>query len=113
MSHERRRSPRVAILGRVHGHVATLDVKVTVRDMSLGGLSMETAFAFPVGAVHEFRLLLGDGASVELRGRVVHSSEATTPAGGRVYVTGVQFIDDDAADGAGTVGNFLGRITDA
>ena len=95
MGSERRRAPRVAILGRVHGHVASLDVAVTVREMSLGGLSMETAFAFPVGAVHEFRLTLGDGASVFLKGRVVYSREAPGPGGGAVYVTGVQFVDDD------------------
>lgn len=96
MGSERRRAPRMAILGRVHGHVASLDVPVTVREMSLGGLSMETGFAFPVGAVHEFRLTLGDGASVELKGRVVYSRETQSP-GGTIFITGVQFVDDDAA----------------
>lgn len=96
MSAERRRAPRVAILGRVHGHVASLDVPVTVREMSLGGLSMETAFAFPVGALHEFRLTLGDGASVLLKGRVVYSRETPGPSGGTFYVTGVQFVDDES-----------------
>lgn len=106
MSNERRRAPRIAILGRVHGHVVSLDVAVTVREMSLGGLSMETSFAFPVGALHEFRLTLGDGASVELTGRVVYSRETAVAGGGAVYVTGVQFVDDETA----AVDGILGRI---
>jgi hypothetical protein len=95
MGSERRRSPRIAILGRVHGHVASLDVAVTVREMSLGGMSMETAFAFPVGALHEFLLTLGDGASVQLTGRVVYSRKTPSPGGGVFYVTGVEFVDDE------------------
>jgi hypothetical protein len=106
MGSERRRAPRIAILGRVHGHVASLDVAVTVREMSLGGLSMETAIAFPVGALHEFRLTLGDGASVELKGRVVYCREASSSGGGVIYVTGVQFVDDDPP-----VDDIIGKIT--
>jgi hypothetical protein len=106
MGSERRRAPRVAILGKVHGHVASLDVAVVVREMSVGGLSMETAFPFPVGAVHEFRLTLGDGASVLLTGRVKYSREIPNPAGGTHYVTGVQFIDDEPG-----VGEIIEKIT--
>jgi hypothetical protein len=110
MGSERRRAPRVAILGRVHGHVASLDVAVKVREMSLGGLSMETAFAFPVGALHEFSLTLGDGASVQLKGRVVYSRETPSAGGGTTYVTGVQFVDDEPADGTATVDAIIDKI---
>jgi hypothetical protein len=100
MSRERRRSPRIEILGRLHGQVARLDLDVHVREMSLGGLSMETAVAFPPGAIHEFRLTLGDGSFVLLRGRVAHSRETTAADGSRLFVTGVQFLDDEPADGS-------------
>jgi hypothetical protein len=40
MSIERRRSPRVVMLDRVQGRAVSLDVAVTVRDMSLGGMSI-------------------------------------------------------------------------
>ena len=101
MGSERRRSPRVAILGQVHGHIASLDVQVKVREMSLGGLSMETTFAFPVGAIHDFSLTLGDGAAVQLRGEVVYSRPMATTDGSSAYVTGVKFIDaEERAEGA-------------
>jgi PilZ domain len=110
MSRERRRSPRVEMLGRLHGHVVSLGVPVIVREMSLGGLSMETTFAFPVGAIHEFRLKLGDGATVQLRGKVVYSRETPRPDGPSAYVSGVQFIDDEPSDGTATVDEILDRL---
>jgi hypothetical protein len=110
MPTERRRSPRIEILGRIHGHVASIDVPVTVREISLGGLSFATTMSFPIGAVHEFRLTLGDESFVVLRGRVVRSLEGAAPDGSRIYVTGVQFIDDEP-DGPGAVGDLLGKIT--
>jgi len=112
MSSERRRAPRIEILGRLHGQVTSLDVAVTVREISVGGLSMETAFEFPVGVVHDFRLELGDGSWVELRGRILRSKAATAADGSRVYVSGVQFLDDDAGatDGGPSVDDLLDRM---
>ena len=100
MSKDRRRSPRVELLGRVHGHVASLDVPVTVTEMSLGGLGLETGFPFPAGAIHDFRLTLGDGAFVVVKGKVVHCRNVAAPGGPSRYVSGVQFVEDDAADDA-------------
>ena len=85
------------ILGRVHGHIAALDVAVKVREISLGGLSMETAFPFPPGVIHEFRLELGDGSSVEMKGRVLRSRQIEAADGTHVFVSGVQFVEDDAS----------------
>ena len=61
MTSERRRSTRIEILGRLHGRVVSLDVPVRVREISLGGMAIETAVSFAEGAVHDFRLRLGDG----------------------------------------------------
>jgi hypothetical protein len=108
MSNERRRSPRIAILGRVHGHVVSLDIDITVRDISLGGLSFESVIEFPVGAEHEFRLTLGDGATVLVPGRVVYCRPVPGPVAGR-FVTGVEFVDDGSSDVS--VGDFIGRIS--
>jgi hypothetical protein len=110
MSSDRRRSPRIELVGRLHGHVVSMGVPVSVREISIGGLSMETPFAFPVGAIHDFRLTLGDGSAVDLRGRVVYSrvdASATEPT---AFVTGVQFVDDDVS-GDGGVEELIGRIT--
>lgn len=96
------------ILDRIHGHVAALNVGVTVRDMSLNGMSLETTFAFPEGAVHEFGLTLGDGTAAVLRGRIIRCREHIAADGTRSFVSGVQFVDDDPP--GATAGNLLDKI---
>jgi hypothetical protein len=105
---DRRRSPRLELLGRLHGHVVSLNLDVIVRDVSLGGLAIETEFSFPVGALHEFRLTLTDGSSSELAARVVYSKPAPQRAG--YFVTGFQFLDDGSTAGF-AVSELIGRIT--
>ena len=98
MHSERRNSPRIEILGKLHGHTVAFDVPVLVREISLGGMAVETEIELAEGSVHDFLLTLGDGSTVELAGRVMHSrliSEEGEPA----YVSGVQFIDDQPSDG--------------
>jgi hypothetical protein len=92
---DRRRSPRFELLGRVHGQVVSLATDVRIREISLGGLSFESEIAFPVGAIHEFRLQLGDRSTVILRGRVVRCLKHGMVDGALRYTTAVQFIDDD------------------
>lgn len=96
MSIDRRRNPRVAILGKLHGRIVTLDVTVTVIEISLGGMRIETAVPFPVDAVHEFQLTLGDNSIVHLKGRVAHCQR--TGGDQERYISGIQFIEDTADD---------------
>jgi hypothetical protein len=109
MTIDRRRSPRIEILDRIHGHIAAFNVKVVVREMSLGGMSIETPFAFPIGAEHEFRLELGDESTVLLRGRVVRCIEVPGEDGAVAHRAAIQFLDDepDTDDG---VSGLLDRI---
>jgi len=100
MSSERRRAPRIAIAGKLHGSSVTFDVPITVRDFSLGGMAIETEFPFPAGAVDGFQITLGDGAIVDLRGQIKHSRPEVTPDGRTVYVTGVEFVGDDVDEDA-------------
>jgi hypothetical protein len=110
MSIDRRRSPRIEILGQLQGHVVVpVPVSVTVREISLGGLSMVSPEMFPVGAIHDFRLTLGDESSVVLRGRIVYSRPDAAPDGSQVYVTGVQFVEDDPGP-ASPVGDLIDKI---
>jgi hypothetical protein len=92
---ERRRAPRFELLGRVHGQIVSLATAVRVREISLGGLSFESTIAFPVGAIHEFRLQLGDASDVVLRARVVRCLQHGMIDGELRYTTAVQFLDDD------------------
>lgn len=95
---ERRRSPRIELLGQLHGRVVAYDGSVVVRNISLGGLSLESTFPFTVGVVHSFRLTLGDDSSVELRGTILRCAEETGPDGAQRYVTGVKFMDEAESD---------------
>jgi hypothetical protein len=95
MDAERRRSPRMEILGRVRGHSSPPGSPIYVREMSLGGMAVEAPFELTVGMVHLFRLRLGDGSTVELRGRVLRCANIAAPDAPPLYASGIQFEDDD------------------
>jgi hypothetical protein len=90
------------MVGRVHGHVV-IDLAVTIREMSLGGLGMESSVEFSVGAVNEFRLTLGDGSFVILRGRVLRCRNVAEPGQPPRYLSGVQFVDDEPTAGTTSI----------
>ena len=97
---ESRRAPRLELMERIHGHLTSLDVKVMVREISLGGLSVEAPVQFPKGAIHEFRLTLGDGSKVIVCARVAHCRPVKDEKTGvETFVTGLEFVEDqpDAA----------------
>ena len=94
MTSDRRNNPRIQILGRLHGRAIALDVPVTVTEISLGGMGLMTDIAFPVGAVHDFQLTLGDNSVVMLRGRVAHCQKIESD--GPRFLSGIQFIDDES-----------------
>ena len=95
MSIDRRRSPRTEIVGRLEGRSVTRDAPVRVRDFSLGGMAIETAVPFHVGDVHTFAVTLGDGSTVEMRGRILRCRSLAGPGEPPLFQSGVQFIDDD------------------
>ena len=105
---ERRRSPRIEIQGRLDTEIVSW---VTVREISLGGLSFSSPSPFPIGAIHQFRLTLGDGTEVVVRGRVLRSQQKLADDGSPFYVSGVQFLDEDAPDDARSIGDLMDKIT--
>jgi len=112
VSQERRRSPRIEMLGRVQGHSVSLDQPITVLEMSLGGMSIETGFPLEVGSLHAFRLTLGDGATIEVTARVrvsglVMHTRSTSEGDKVAFVTGLQFVDDE--EDPGGVGDLITR----
>jgi PilZ domain len=111
MTVDRRHSPRIELLGRLHGHSVSLDVAVSVLEISLGGMAIQTGLPFPTGAVQAFRLTLGDDSTVELSGRVMHCRNVASSDAIPSYVTGLQFVDDEPADAGPSVGDLIERIT--
>ena len=95
---DRRRSARVELMGRVHGQLTSADLPVNVREISLGGMSIETSQSFEVGSVLNFVLTLGDGAGVLVAGRVVYCRvlDGSDPG---LFVSGLEFVDEDGEDG--------------
>ena len=95
---DRRRSPRVELMGRLHGQLISANLPVHVREISLGGMSIETREGFEKGSVLNFVLTLGDGAGVLVAGRIVYSRliDGSDPA---MYVSGLEFVDEDGEDG--------------
>ncbi len=107
MTTERRRSPRIEILGKLHGHSVALNVPVRVTEISMEGMGLQTDFALPTDAVHSFRLTLGDGSTVILTGRVVRCLKLIRDEGQPVYLSGVEFVDEDVD--AATIENLIDR----
>ena len=70
-----------------------------VRQMSHGGMQVETAFPLQLDSLHEFRLTLGN-RSVIVKGRVAHSRISDVDQDIVTYSTGVEFIElsDRVAD---------------
>lgn len=110
MTVDRRRAPRIELLGRLHGHSVSLDLPVTVLEISLGGMAIQTDLPFPVGAVHVFRLTLGDDSTAELNGRVMHCRNVAPPDAMPSYVTGLQFVEDEPSETGPIVGNLIDRV---
>ena len=97
-STDRRRSPRVELMGRVHGQLVSANLPIQVREISLGGMSIETREGFDTGSVLNLMLTLGDGAGVLVGARIVYSRliDGSDPV---TYVSGLEFVDEDGEDG--------------
>lgn len=96
VSTDRRRHPRIQLLGRLHGRVVALEVPVTVTEISLGGMAIETDLEFSIDSEHQFQLTLGDDSTVRLKGRVAHSQRlAGEPAR---YLSGIEFVEEADVD---------------
>jgi hypothetical protein len=90
MTIERRRAPRVEILGEIQGQVIPLDEVVNLRDLSTTGCSIRTRTPLVVGEVYEFQLV-SRTERVAVRGRVIHR-RVSFKGDTTLYVLGVEFV---------------------
>ena len=63
-----------------------------VRQMSRGGMLVETGFPLQLDSLHDFRLTLGE-RSVVVKGRIAHSRISDVDQDIVTYRTGVEFIE--------------------
>lgn len=76
-----------------------LDVPLTVRDLSQGGFSAESAVPFPPGTSHQFRFTTAQAQEVLLSATVVHCRLAAAGSDGQfTYITGFEFHSDETTD---------------
>ena len=100
---------RIQILGELHGEVMVFE-GMAIKEISRGGMQVETAFPLHLDSLHDFRLALGE-LSVVIKGRIVHCSIADVDQEVVVYRSGVEFIE--ASDRVvGVVSDFIQAIKD-
>lgn len=94
---DRRRSLRLIVvdwLYDVHGQALTLDVPITLYDLSVGGCAMESSREIPSGETHLFRFTAESGMSFLISAVAVHCAPTERP--GR-YLTGLRFVKTPGA----------------
>jgi hypothetical protein len=91
MASDKRDSERVEFLGALHGEVMVFQ-PAGIRQMSHGGMQVETSFPLQLDSLHDFRLTLGD-RSVVVKGRIAHSRISDVDQDIITYRTGVEFIE--------------------
>jgi hypothetical protein len=94
MGAEKREAERVEILGDLQG-AATVVQPIAIKELSRGGVLVETAFALQIDSLHEFRLTLGD-RTVVVKGRVAHCHINEVDQEGLVYRAGIEFVEPPA-----------------
>ncbi|MCC7242766.1 MAG: PilZ domain-containing protein [Acidobacteria bacterium] len=91
MSTSHRDSERVPILGPLRGEVKVYQA-MSVHQVSLGGMQVETVFPLHVDSLHDFRLTLRE-RSIVVKGRVAHSRIVDVDQDLVMYHSGIEFIE--------------------
>jgi hypothetical protein len=109
MSEHHRAAERLDLSGSLVGEVMVYQ-PTTIRQVSEGGMQVETLFPLQLDSLHTFRLTLGD-RSVVVKGRVVHSHVTEFEHDGVVYCSGIEFIElsEPVAE---VIGSFIRELRD-
>jgi PilZ domain-containing protein len=109
---ERRRFPRIEILGRIQGKIRPLDVPITLLNLSLGGFLMQTTTEYRVGEIHEFQLTMHRRDPIMLRARIAHAMRVTAE-GGPLYLFGLEFVAGDARPSQHAIESLVSALLEA
>ena len=93
---ERRRVPRLEVLGRIQGRLVSLPLPVELRDMGPDGFSVESPLPFPQGARRLFLLTTVGGLQVLIEGATAHCRPDDRDDAR--YVTGFRFVHSRLTD---------------
>lgn len=100
ISFDRRRYPRLHLVGEFEGHLVPFQIGVRVLDISAGGFAVHSAFEFPQGTTHEFQFAVLRETRPVFRAVVAHSRRVTPRHGRAFFLAGFEFLalSDDARD---------------
>jgi hypothetical protein len=87
----KRDTERIELLGALQGEVMVYQ-PTAVRQISKGGMQVETTFPMMLGSLHDFRLTIHD-LSIIVKGRVAHSRISEFDHDGVTYRSGIEFIE--------------------
>jgi hypothetical protein len=88
---DRRSSPRLFVRDRLRGNLVSLDdLPITIREISLGGFSIETKDALPPGE-HVVRFTAPNRWSVTVTASSRYSRSSHDADGGIRYITGFKY----------------------
>ena len=104
---DKRDAERVPILGELQGEMMVFQ-PMLVKEISLGGATVETRYPLHLNSLHDLRLMLG-ATSVILKGRVVHSRISDVDQDIVTYRTGMEFVEPSERVMA-AIGEFLNAV---
>jgi hypothetical protein len=87
----KRDTERIELSGSLQGEVMIYQ-PMAIRQMSKGGMQVETGYPLQLDSLHDFRLSLGD-RSIVIKGRVAHSRISDVDQDVVIYRTGIEFIE--------------------
>jgi hypothetical protein len=108
---ERRRHPRFGAAGRLAGHLLDQDLPVRVRDVGLGGFSIEIMAPLEPGVEHLVRFVSRDDWSTVLPARLSNCRPSCADDGSPLYVAGFAFLADDKPETKRTVQILIEKVT--
>jgi hypothetical protein len=108
---ERRRHPRFGVAGRLAGHLLDQDLPVRVRDIGLGGFSIETMTPLETGVEHRVRFVSRDDWSTVLPARIANCRPSCAEDGSPLFVAGCSFSTDEKPETKRTVQILIEKVT--
>ena len=109
VAHERRTTARLEVNGRIHGELETMNLPVRVREISLGGFSIETPEPVP-DERHVVRFSVPNRWSISLSVWSRHSRPFCTTDGATHYVTGFEYSDPSDPQTMRAIGSLIERL---
>ena len=105
---ERRLTPRLQVNGRIHGEIESMNLRVRVLDIGLGGFSIETADALEPG-LYTVRFVQGPW-SISLSAWIRHARPLRLTDESVRHVNGFEYADPQNPDTRQMIEALLERL---